>query len=313
MTILSLNLGSIAMAAELPRAKVQKVELEGLLDYYLYLPKHMNESTRVLVSVHGISRNARIHAQRFSSLAQQYGVIVVAPYFSEQRFQDYQRLGRSGRGQRADKALNSVLSDVTRLTNVTTDKVYMFGYSGGAQFVHRYMMAYPERVMSAVLGAAGWYTFPDVAMHFPYGIKSNKRLPDLRFEPKRFLQVPVSVLVGDADTERDAALRKSERLDSMQGTTRLERARRWVMAMSASAKRHGLGTEYRVSILPNSDHSFSRSIKHGAMAEHVFEFLFVSETAQESVLFSDHYAESLSRWFSTTGEAAMQKKLNINF
>ncbi len=308
MTILSLNLGSVAMSAELPRSKVQKVERQGLLDYYLYLPKHVNESTRVLVSVHGISRNARIHALRFASLAEQYGVIVVAPYFSEHRFPDYQRLGRSGRGQRADKALNNMLSDVARLTGVTTDKVYMFGYSGGAQFVHRYMMAYPERVASAVLGAAGWYTFPDDSIQFPYGLKSNKRLPDLRFEQKLFLQVPVSVLVGDADTERDAALRKSERLDSMQGTTRLERARRWVMAMSASAKQYGLGTEYRVSILPNSDHSFTRSIKHGAMAEHVFDFLFEPQIDQENAsLFSARYAESLSRWFPLAGEAVPQK------
>ncbi len=307
MTTLALNLETIAMAVELPRSKVQKVERQGLLDYYLYLPKHMDKSTRVLVSVHGISRNARIHAQRFASLAEQYGVVVVAPYFSEHRFPDYQRLGRSGRGQRADKALNGVLSDVSRLTGVTTDKVYMFGYSGGAQFVHRYMMAHPKRVASAALGAAGWYTFPDDSTQFPYGIKSNKRLPDLRFEATLFLRVPVSVLVGDADTERDAALRKSARLDSMQGTTRVERARRWAMAMSAAAKQHGLETEYRVSILPNSDHSFSRSIKRGAMAEHVFEFLFEPQNVQGCASFAARYAEGLCRWFSTTGEPVLQK------
>jgi len=296
------------MSAELSRSKVQKVELEGLLDYYLYLPKDISESTRVLVSVHGISRNARTHALRFASLAEQHGVVVVAPYFSERQFPDYQRLGRAGRGQRADKALNSVLSEVARTTGVATNKVYMFGYSGGAQFVHRYLMAYPERVISAVLGAAGWYTFPDDSMRFPYGTKSNKRLPDLLFDPKRFLQVPVAVLVGDADTERDEALRKSERLDSMQGSTRVERARRWVMAMSASAKQYGLRTEYFVSILPNSDHSFSRSIKHGAMAEHVFGFLFEPRNVQESaLLFSAPYAESLPQWFSLTNEPLLQK------
>jgi len=295
------------MSAELPRAKIQKIELEGLLDYYLYLPKNVSESSRVLVAVHGISRNARTHVQRFAALAEQHGVVVVAPFFSEKKFPDYQRLGRSGLGLRADKALNSVLSDVTRLTAVATEKVYMFGFSGGAQFVHRYLMAYPERVVSASLGAAGWYTFPDLAMRFPYGIKQNKRLPDLNFYPKRFLQVPVSVLVGDADTERDGALRKSEQLDSMQGTTRVERAQRWVMAMSAEAKQYGLGTEYRLFILPNSDHSFSRSIKHGAMAEHVFDFLFEHHRAQDSALFAARYADGLSRWFTIRGEPMLQK------
>lgn len=301
------------MSAELPRAKVQKVELKGLLDYYLYLPKNISESSRVLVSVHGISRNAKTHVQRFASLAEQYGVIVVAPYFSEHRFPDYQRLGRTGLGLRADKALDSVLSDVTRLTGVMTDQVYMFGFSGGAQFVHRYLMAYPDRVVSAALGAAGWYTFPDVSVRFPYGIKNNKRLPDLRFDPKQFLQVPVSVLVGAEDTERDDALRKSDRLDSTQGTTRVERAQRWVVSMSAAAKQYGLGTEYGFSILPNSDHSFSRSIKHGAMAERVFEFLFEGQRIQEKVSFAVPYAGGLPWWLAATRRTLAAKKLNVNF
>lgn len=306
MTILALNIGSMAVAAELTRSTVHKVELEGLVEYYLYIPKQVSDTPRVLVSVHGISRNARIHALRFASLAEQYGVIVVAPYFSEHRFPDYQRLGRAGLGLRADKALNSVLSDAARLTGVTTDEVYMFGYSGGAQFVHRYLMAYPQRVVSAALGAAGWYTFPDQSMQFPYGIRSNKRLPDLRFDPERFLRVPVSVLVGAADTERDDALRKSERLDHMQGTTRVERAQRWVMEMSASAKQYGLETEYRLSLLPDSDHSFSRSVKHGAMAEQVFEFLFEHQQTRKDSSLTMRSAEWLSQWYSVTGEALLQ-------
>lgn len=83
------------------------------------------------------------------------------------------------------------------------------------------------------------------------------------------------MLVGEDDDVRDAALRQSDRLDRRQGATRLECGRRWVEAMNAAARARGLAaTHYRFIALPDADHSFSRSIRHGGMAERVFDCLF---------------------------------------
>jgi pimeloyl-ACP methyl ester carboxylesterase len=163
---------------------------------------------------------------------------------------------------------------VGRLTGARTDKLYLFGYSGGAQFAHRYTMAYPERVASIVIGAAGWYTFPDPARTYPRGIRPSRALPDLRLDPQKFLKVPACVLVGERDITRDPQLRQNRRLDRQQGSTRVERGERWVAAMRRAAQAQGLGTRYQFELLPRSNHSFERSVRRGKMAGRVFRFLF---------------------------------------
>ena len=128
------------------------------------------------------SQDNGVQEKQFAYFAERYGVILVAPLFPKDRFCDYQRLGREGRGERADHALNRILAEVRLLTGTDINRLYMFGYSGGGQFVHRYALAYPERMARIVIAAAGWYTFPDQNVNYPRGIKKAKGLPDIHFE-----------------------------------------------------------------------------------------------------------------------------------
>ena len=78
------------------------------------------------MTVHGISRNAEEHAKKFAPYAEQYGVILIAPFFSEKDFPDYQRLGRKGRGERADSALKAIIKDLAESTGIhLPEKIYM--------------------------------------------------------------------------------------------------------------------------------------------------------------------------------------------
>jgi len=263
--------------------KVQERQLgvNNALRYFLYVPSKGATNAPVLVSVHGISRNADKHARRFSRYAERHGVVVVAPLFDKQNYAGYQRLGLSG--NRADLALNQILDEVSELTQANVQKLYMFGYSGGGQFVHRYAMAYPHRVNSIVVGAAGWYTMPDSNQRFPYGLAPHPKLPDLTFSPCEFLRIPAYALVGEQDIMRDPALRQSKRLDQQQGYTRFERGERWVEAMKQAARQYGHETEFRFISLPKADHSFTRSIKAGGMADQVFNCLFGIAPAKQKI------------------------------
>ena len=240
--------------------------------YFLYWPERACVAAPALVTVHGISRNALEQIAAFAAFAEWFGVVLVAPLFTQSRFQDYQRLGR--RGRRADRTLDDILVEVRRLTAAHTEQIHVFGYSGGAQFVHRYAMAYPERVKAAGVAAAGWYTFPDPALRYPYGIRSTAKSLDLCFEPLQFLRVPMHVWVGERDLTRDAALRQSKRVDHQQGSNRIERARRWVAAMQMAAQRANLETPYSMTLLPRSNHSFKLCVKRGQLAQRVFDALF---------------------------------------
>ncbi|MDX1252402.1 MAG: hypothetical protein IDH49_09195 [Gammaproteobacteria bacterium] len=242
--------------------------------YFIYIPRRGGVKAPVFVTVHGISRNAREHAERFAPLAERYGAVLIAPYFSKDRFPDYQRLGRTGKGERADSVLDRIVADVGRLTGARTGKLYLFGYSGGAQFVHRYTLAHPERVAGLVLGAPGWYTFPDPALKYPQGIGPSKRLPGVVFDPARFLAIPTCVLVGERDVRQDKALNKAATIEQQQGMTRLERGEHWIAAMTRAAQAQGFKTSYTFHTLPRSRHSFTQSMVRGGMGERVFDCLF---------------------------------------
>ncbi|MCP4005009.1 MAG: hypothetical protein GY725_12515 [bacterium] len=242
-------------------------------EYLLYTPSSAGAEPPLVVSVHGVSRNAHEHARLLSAYSEMYGTILVVPFFSEEQHRDYQRLGRIGQGKRADLALNMILADVAQVSGWAAEQFYLFGFSGGAQFAHRYAMAHPHRVASAVFAAAGWYTMPSPNRRFPYGTRPSKKLPGLIFDAEEFLCVPMTVLVGVDDTG-SSGLRRGERLDREQGTNRVERAHSFVAAMKESAGAHHLESLVNCIEIPNCDHSFRRSILRGGLGDKVFEILF---------------------------------------
>jgi pimeloyl-ACP methyl ester carboxylesterase len=242
-------------------------------EYLVYVPSTGAHEAPVFVSVHGISRNADEHARLLSAYCEMYGVILVAPLFSAERHPDYQRLGRLGRGKRADIDLNSIVAEVSARTGAFGAKFHLFGFSGGAQFAHRYAMAHPHRIAGAVLASAGWYTLPNPTRRFPYGIRQSKKLPGVRFDAEEFLCVPMKVIVGSND-DGHAGLRRSPRLDRDQGATRVERARSWVAKMQEAAEAHHLESMVSYEEIENCDHSFKRSMLKGGLGDRVFQALF---------------------------------------
>ncbi|MCK6371170.1 MAG: alpha/beta hydrolase, partial [Gammaproteobacteria bacterium] len=243
------------------------------LEYLVYVPSTAMRNGPLCVTIHGVSRNADQHARLLAGYAEACGAVLVAPIFNVEQYPDYQRLGRRGRGKRADMALNMIVAEVAATTGAAGDKVHLFGFSGGAQFANRYFMAHPHRVAAAVLASAGWYTLPEPTRRFPHGTRMNNKLPDLRFDAEEFLGVPVTVMVGASDHGQQG-LRRAPRLDREQGTSRVERARRWVAAMRAAALQHHLECRVSYMELEHCNHSFSRSVLRGGLGEQAFRALF---------------------------------------
>jgi poly(3-hydroxybutyrate) depolymerase len=267
--------GSV-MAWSLPRGRVlQRVlQADPSQAYVVYSPRSGAASgAPILAAVHGLSSNPSRLARAFSELCEATGVVMVAPVFTAERHADYQRLGRAGRGARADLALDLCVAEVASLTNADARQIHLFGYSGGAQFAHRYLMAHPHRVARAAVASAGWYTFPDARQRFPYGIRRHRSLLDVNFDPQEFLRVPVTVLVGQADVGT-AKVRSTARCNAQQGMNRLERARNWTEAMRKAAEAYGYEPCVTCIEVPEVDHSFTMFCERGALAQRVFAALF---------------------------------------
>lgn len=242
-------------------------------EYLCYVPSSGGQDAPILASVHGISRNAYQQATVFSPYCERFGIVLVVPRFTPGQHKDYQRLGRRGRGTRADFVLDRCISEVSSLTGADATRINLFGYSGGAQFAHRYVLAHPHRVTRAVVAAAGWYTMPDHRRRFPYGIRSTAKLPGVSFNPEEFLHVPIHALVGTLDKD-DQNLRHTDRLDRQQGRTRVERARNWTDAMAEASILYGISPTVKFTEVAGIDHSFTRFCGQGALVKRVFQSLF---------------------------------------
>lgn len=238
--------------------------------FFLYRPATEIAGAPLVVSVHGIARNAAAHAFRLMEQAERYGLAVVAPLFDKALYGQYQQLEDARTGVRSDLALLDILDAARRLSHGDHSKILLFGFSGGAQFAHRFALAHPGRVASAVLVGAGWYTFPDQEHPYPYGLDTRYGGYSLQFDRGAVGRVPQHVIVGELDTRRDSSLRSSKRLDRTQGRTRLERAQRWVRAMLALAPKEQAGAYPTYFTLGGVGHSFVDSVEMADLSKQVF-------------------------------------------
>ena len=251
------------------------------LETFVYLPRSLSSPGRALVAVHGITRNATEHALLFSALAEEAGVAVIAPLFATNRFRGYQTLRRRRKGPAAEVAFDFMLDDLRTATGLDLNRLSLFGFSGGGQFAHRYAMVRPDKVDRLVVGAAGWYTFPDVDQDYPRGVAA---LPEhlSKLDLDAFLKIPVLVVVGDQDQQRDDALNQDPRIDARQGRTRVERGQNWVRALKAAALERGLPTRAGIRLLHGGTHSFADSMNRLGLGQIVFNFLFGDSEMRKS-------------------------------
>ena len=246
--------------------ELQSPDVAEGIPYYFYVPSRVDPTARPLVVVHGISRRAHVHLATFAPFAEMSGRILIAPLFSKARCKRYQQLVADP--CRADQALLATLRAVATKTGYDMSQVDLFGFSGGAQFAHRFAMMYPERVGRLAVASAGWYTLPDFEEAFPYGLASIANGRE-RFQAKLpdFLAIPTLVMVGERDLVRDESLRRRAEVDRRQGLTRVERAARWSQAMRQAAADRGVHAKISFHVLPACGHSFEDCARDGGLVD----------------------------------------------
>jgi pimeloyl-ACP methyl ester carboxylesterase len=249
----------------LQRGQLTEIGLPGAtrLSYFAYRPIAARAGQPLLVFIHGYARRAGDHARALLPLCESLGCTLLAPHFTKEDHPRYQRLGRGHDGQRADRVLNACIED---LVGSDASPIHLAGFSGGAQFAHRYTMAHPRRVARLIAVAAGWYTLPDSTQRYPHGLRTQRTLRGYSLNPEHFLRIPTSVLVGAEDLGSQN-LRRSPDLDTRQGHTRVERARNWVAHMRLAAREHRLPSVVDYLEVPGVGHDFTEFVERGHLLQ----------------------------------------------
>lgn len=194
--------------------------------YQLYVPDSYSADSDMVVVVHGtpgendnVTDRAERYINRWTGFADSTGAVIIAPAFDQDNYASDDGSGYGGyrgpygRDVGADEFIHQILEEVDAVLAPTSeDRFYLYGFSAGGQFANRYLVRHPDRLLGAVVGAAGRFAFPNKEVSWHYGMGSILHQSewhdgeplevDITPDPQGWVQatqLPVTVIVGDQD------------------------------------------------------------------------------------------------------------------
>ncbi len=177
--------------------------------YCLYVPSALGRGDaprEIVVAVHGSPRTFMDFRDRFGDFAEAHDVIVVSPLFpvgldGDAKGDDYKYLSKGG--IRYDHVLLDIVDEVRARFAIAAPKFGLFGFSGGAQFVNRFLLLQPGALWAASLGAPGSVTVIDDTRDWWVGTRDIEACFGAPLDREALRRVPVQLLVGSDDVETD--------------------------------------------------------------------------------------------------------------
>lgn len=152
------------------------------------------------------------------------------------------------------RIVEDMIQDVTEAFHLDPNRtVLMSGFSGGGQFVHRFMYRYPKLLTAAAVGAPGRITYLDREESWPCGIGNWEEVFGAPLDTEALKQVKVCLLAGAEDVEKidyegdhsfDPAMYKY-------GKTRVERLK----ALQENYQKEGLKSTLK--LIPGAGHDWA--------------------------------------------------------
>lgn len=251
--------------------------MDQRFSYYMYLPKGFHPQKQpadhLLVVIHGTFRDAQNTRDSFMSFAEETNSVVLAPVFPtgiidpedlhNYKFIKYHDI-------RFDLIVLDMVDEVSQTFGLPKEKFMLYGFSGGGQFVHRFMYLHPERLSTVVIGSPGRVTYLDQEENWYAGVRDFQEQFGKPLDFEALKEPKILLFVGEKDTESidmsdDAS--NSEAADKY-GTNRLER----LESLYKNYQEHGMDVTFR--IVPDVSHEeekvtavaadfFKQSLKEG--------------------------------------------------
>jgi len=240
------------------------------IEVFYHVPPSYAASSRVVFALHGGSRDAESIRNNLIDKSNEYNLIVIAPKFSSSNFSlgDGYNLGNvyvdgdnpststlNNENEWSFSIIEPLFDSVKSSLSLENDRYNMFGFSAGAQFVHRFIQFKPDaRFDKVVAGAAGWYTVPDSSIPFPYGydnsILVSTNMSDL-------LSRNLFIQVGAFDNDPNSpGLRHNEYADA-QGLNRVTRAVNFFETGQNFSNSNNLDFNWSLHIIQGAGHNLN--------------------------------------------------------
>lgn len=239
--------------------------------YYLHMPSTLKpgKALQIVIAVHGMGGNGLAFGQPLIQYADEYGLVLVAPTMQyDQNIQEAAPIAAN------DAVLLPELHKLIEglpgvLAYPVSPRVLLFGFSRGAQIVHRYATFYPENVIGVAAMSAGNYTLPfpqmstggtiggKLDMSFPFGVANLQNYVGHTLDLDALRRVSFWLAVGGADNaNKDVPTAWSPYL----GTNRVQRATHYYEALRSA------GVEATFTVFPGVGHAVCTEMKQEAFA-----------------------------------------------
>ena len=232
------------------------------VNLFYTLPDVINEETKVLFIIHGGSRNAYDYLKIWIELSKNKNIILVAPEFSRNNHNDYALLNMSdhyanpnkNNEEYLDMSISSFFNFFKSKYALKVNDYKIYGHSGGAQFLHRYILfSNDSRISSSVIANSGYYTFLNWD-DYPYGIKDVDELNSKKIE--NFLSEKVTMLIGEKDRgfTRSSHTSANEKGIIAQGRNRFQRANNYFNHLVVISEQFEIPFRWKFYVVENVGH-----------------------------------------------------------
>jgi len=262
-----------ATAAAPVGVSVESVDIDGEAIEVQYYKPARYDGGPLLVSFHGLSRNATGYLDAAKPIADRHGMLVVAPLFDTKRFPylRYQALGIT----RVPRKVTTGSIPIEPRQNWTSaiifkliDHVrgregrgeldyYLLGHSAGAQIANRIAAFAPHQARRIVMANPSSYVWPSRNSRFPYGFGDLPSDMSDDAALQRYLAQPMTLLLGTADTNVTPDLDVLPQA-MRQGSMRYERGMNAFRAARTLAQEKGWAFNWRLIEVPNVGHDAKR-------------------------------------------------------
>ena len=184
------------------KTAIYSAKVDPRFQYCLYVPPQIGPETELVVCVHGTSRTSFLDFRDgFAEFGRWNDCVIIFP------------IGPLGDGARSgykymqegdiryDRVLLGMVEEVAAKYGRAWERFALFGFSGGGHFTHRFAILHPRRLWAACIGASGSVTLLDTKRDWWVGIRNLEEVFGIAFDREGLAEVPVQMLVGDADLE----------------------------------------------------------------------------------------------------------------